>query len=104
MSLILIYVTNPSRIVARRIAKHLLKKKLIACANIYNSGVHSLYSWKGKIAEEKEVPMILKTVPKNWERVKAEIEKVHPYSIPCIIKIPASANRVFEDWVKESIS
>ncbi len=102
MSLVLIYVTNPSLAVARRIAKHLLKKKLIACANLFPP-IYSMYSWKGKLKQGKEWLVILKTSSAKFEAVKKEIEKIHPYEVPCIVKLPASANRSFEAWVKESV-
>jgi periplasmic divalent cation tolerance protein len=103
MSLILIYVTNPSLAVARKVARHLLKKRLIACANLFPSPIYSVYTWKGKLKQGKEWVVILKTASSRFEAVKKEIEKVHPYEVPCIVKIPASANKSFEKWVKESV-
>lgn len=103
MSMILVYITNPSVEEARKVARHLLEKKLIACANIF-SGVESLYHWKGKIAEEEEVVLLGKTTEQNFEKVKSEVEGIHSYSVPCIIKIPASANRKYLDWLKEEVS
>lgn len=103
MALVLVYVTNPSLVVARRITRHLLKKKLIACANLFPASIYSMYLWKGKLAQGKEYLCILKTSQGKFKQVKAEIEKMHPYEVPCIIKIQASANKAFEKWVKESI-
>jgi len=99
---ILIYITNPNKAEARKIAKHLLGKKLIACANIYNN-VNSLYNWKGKIADETEVVLITKTLDKNFEKIKTEVEKIHSYTIPCITKIPVSSNKKYFDWVKGEV-
>ncbi len=99
---IFIYITNPTKEEAIKIAKHLLDKKLIACANIY-SNVNSLYPWKGKIADETEFILIAKTTNSNYEKVKNEVEKIHSYSIPCIIKIPVSSNKKYFDWLKSMI-
>ena len=103
MSLILVYVTNPSLAVARRIAKLLLKKTLIACANLFQTPIYSMYTSKGKLTQGQEWVTILKTASSRFEAVKKEIEKIHPYEVPCILKIPASANKAFEKWVKESV-
>ncbi|MEK6964108.1 MAG: divalent-cation tolerance protein CutA [Nanoarchaeota archaeon] len=103
MTLILVYVTNPSLAVARRITKHLLSKKLIACANLFPSPIYSMYTWKGKLKQGKEWLAILKTSSSKFEAVKKEIEKIHPYEVPCIVKIPTSANKAFEKWVAESV-
>ena len=100
-NLILLYITNPSKEQAKKIVKHLLEKKLIACANIFP--IESLYWWEGKIAEENEFVAIVKTTEKNFEKVKNEVEKLHPYTIPCIIKIPVRSNEKFFNWLKSEV-
>ncbi len=104
MALVLVYVTHPSLAVARRIIKLLLQKRLIACANLFPAPIYSMYTWKGKPTQGKEWVTILKTASATFEAVKKEIEKTHPYEVPCILKISASANKAFEAWVKESVS
>ena len=79
----------------------MLKKKLIGCANIFS--IDSTYSWKGKISEEKEFVLIAKTEGRNYSKVVKEIEKIHPYSVPCVAKIPIKANKKYEKWVKDSV-
>lgn len=113
MKFIFIYLTNPTKKEARKVANHLLKKKLIACANIFR--VTSLYWWKpqgktlgrlrdkDKIKEEEEVVLIAKTTETNFEKVKKEVEKVHPYTIPCLIKIPVVSNKKYFEWLKSVI-
>lgn len=101
MNFIFIYITNPTEEEAKKIARHLLEKKLIACANIFP--ISSLYWWKGKIADEKEVVVIAKTLEENFEKVKEEVKKIHPYSVPAIIKIPVSSNKKYFDWLKGEI-
>ena len=59
MSFIMIYVTHKNKEDAEKIARHLLGKKLIACANIFP--INSLYLWKGEIERSKEVVSIFKT-------------------------------------------
>lgn len=95
------YITGPSKKVVEKISRRLLEMRLIACANILP--VNSIYCWKGKIMEEKEFVMILKTTGAKFGKVKKEVEKMHPYGIPCIIKIPASPNKKYFDWLKKEI-
>ena len=83
---------------ARKVTKHLLKKKLIACANIYN-GVRSLYPWAGQIVEEKETVIIAKTVASHYELIVREVKKIHSYRIPCVIKIHMTANPSYGKWL-----
>ena len=95
----MIYVTHSSRVEAMRITKHLIGKKLVACGNIYP--VESVYAWKGKMEEAKEFVSLLKTKSENWEKAKAEIEHIHPYEVPCIIRIDAGINNKYFKWIKE---
>ncbi len=98
MAFIFVYVTTPSKKEANKIALHLLKKRLVACANIFP--IESVYWWKGKIEETKECILIVKTKKENWEKVKGEIKKIHPYTVPCITKINVEANKEYEDWLR----
>jgi len=102
MTFILIYVTHENLEQAKKIANHLLDKKLIACANF--SPITSMYFWNNKIEESNEIVSILKTKTENWEVVKKEIEKIHPYDTPCIIKLDVSANENYESWINKESS
>ncbi|HLC51062.1 MAG TPA: divalent-cation tolerance protein CutA [archaeon] len=102
MGYIFVYITNPSKSVAKKVAECLIKKKLIACANIFQT--NSLYRWKGRIADEKEFNLIAKTTSSKFEAVKREVEKIHPYAIPCITKIPVSFNKEYAKWIERSIN
>jgi len=77
MSFIIIYITHDSEADAKKISKHLLDKRLVACANIFP--IKSMYWWKGEITDAVEYVSIVKTPEKNWERIKDEVAKIHPY-------------------------
>lgn len=98
MTFIFVYITNPNKVVAKRVALHLLKKKLVTCANIFP--IESSYWWRGKIENAREVVLIVKTRKENFNRVKSEVKKIHPYSIPCVVKIDVEANKEYEEWIK----
>jgi periplasmic divalent cation tolerance protein len=96
--MILVYITNPTKRVAEKIAKILLEKKLIACANIFE--IESFYWWQKKIERAKEFVLVGKTIEKNYKKIKKDVEKIHPYKIPCILKIKAEANEKYLNWLK----
>ena len=100
--LIFIYITNPSKEEAEKIALHLINKKLIACANIFNN-INSIYPWKNKIQNENESILIAKTTEEKYEKVKQEVEKIHTYTTPCIIKISVNANKKYSDWLMSNL-
>ncbi len=99
--IILIYIPVPSKDIAKKIAKDLLKQKLIVCANIFP--IESLYWWEGKIEEGKELVLLVKTTNVNFEKVRCEVEKIHPYETSAIIKIAASTNDKYFQWLKENL-
>lgn len=97
--MIFVYITNPTEKEAEKISRHLLEKRLIACANIFP--IKSLYRWKGKICRDKEFVLIAKAPAGNYAKIKKEVKKIHSYEIPCIIKITAAANPEYAAWVKK---
>jgi len=86
---------------AKKIAKHLIQKKLIACANIVPSS--SIYEWEGKIKDEKEAILLIKTLDRCEEQVKEEIKNVHSYDIPAIIRLGGRVNEEYLSWMESVI-
>lgn len=99
--MILVYITNPNKKTTLKMARHLLAKKLIACANIF--ATDSLYFWRGKNIQAKEIILLAKTTAKNFTQIKKEVTKIHPYDLPCVIKLKAEANPAFAAWVKSEV-
>lgn len=98
MNCIVIYVTYPNIKEAKRVVEALLREKLIACANYVP--VASVYTWKGKVENTKEIVSILKTRKSNWTKVKKMVEALHTYDIPCIIKFNVEFNQAYADWIE----
>lgn len=96
--MIMIYVTCGSGAEANKIAKCLVSKELVACINIFP--VKSIYRWKGKIVNDKEVVIIGKTLRNKFEIIKKEIKKMHSYEVPCIAMFEIKADKDFEKWAK----
>ena len=99
--MILVYITCKDRKEAKKISEHLLKKRLIACANIFP--VESMYWWKGKIVNEKEIVLICKSKENKFSGIKKAIKKIHSYEIPCIERIRTTADLDYEKWVKKEL-
>lgn len=95
--MILCYTTCKGNAEAKRIAKHLLGKKLIACANVFE--IRALYRWKGTLCDEPECFLLMKTQAKHWAAVQREIRKVHSYELPAIVRLSARAGADFDKWV-----
>lgn len=97
-----VYITNPNREEALRLAKALLKEKLIACANVYD-GVTSVYEWEGEAKEDSETVLIAKTRAELFEELWNRVEKLHPYDCPCVVGLDISdANPAYLEWIRST--
>ncbi|MFH1545712.1 MAG: divalent-cation tolerance protein CutA [archaeon] len=100
--MLLFYVPCQDLKEAKKIARDLLKRSLIACANFFP--IDSMYWWKGKIEEDREVVMIAKTIEKNHKRVVERIRKLHSYTKPCIIAFKVDKlNKEYSNYLKEEL-
>ena len=97
----LIYTTCKDKREAEKVSAHLLKKRLIACANMFP--IKSMFWWNFKIANENEVAIFAKTNEKNFKEAVKEIRKMHSYKIPLILKISARANNDYEEWANKEM-
>jgi periplasmic divalent cation tolerance protein len=98
MSYIFVYITCPNKANARKMAKLLISNKLIACANIFP--INSIYPWEGKIREDMEFSLIVKTTDNRFEKIKKILKENHPYDVPCVTKIPVEPNDSYAQWLE----
>ncbi|HEY7878493.1 MAG TPA: divalent-cation tolerance protein CutA [Gemmatimonadaceae bacterium] len=68
----------------------LLDRRLIACGTML-SGARSLYRWNGKIADEQEVVLVLKTSASRLDALEAAFGELHPYKVPELLALPVTA-------------
>jgi periplasmic divalent cation tolerance protein len=100
---IVILVTAGSQAEGKKIARHLVETKLAACVNI-SQPIESVYRWEGKIAEEGEFLLIIKSTRELFPEIEAEILKVHSYHTPEIICLPViEGSRDYLQWVSDSV-
>ena len=103
MTIYLVYSFYPKLNQAKKIAKLSIKKKLAACVNI-NKNINSLFYWKNKMFDEKEVELSFKTNEQKVNKLISFLELNHPYECPCILAFPVKkTNKNFLNWVKNEI-
>ena len=97
------YITCPNKKEAHKIASFLVKKKLVACANIINN-VDSIFTWKGKVIKAKEILIVGKTMNKNVQKIIKNVKKLHSYQVPCVIFFDIkNGNTDFLKWIIKSV-
>uniref|UniRef100_A0A182SW73 Uncharacterized protein n=1 Tax=Anopheles maculatus TaxID=74869 RepID=A0A182SW73_9DIPT len=98
------FVTVPDNTVAVNVARQLVEKSLVACVNII-PGLTSIYAWEGKINEDPEVLLMIKTRTSRVEELIRFVREVHPYSVAEVIALPiANGNAPYLDWIGKTVS
>ena len=96
---ILVLCTCPGESVALELARTLVRERLAACVNRV-PGVTSIYRWEGRICEEPEQLLVIKTTPACYPALEVRLKTLHPYEIPEIIVIPVvSGSRQYLAWL-----
>ncbi len=99
----LIYVTAPDIEEARRIARTLVEKRLVACVNILPQ-IESVYWWDEKFCEDKEVLILAKTTKAKIKQVIEKIKKIHSYKVPAISVFDiVEGNEDFLNWILSEV-
>jgi periplasmic divalent cation tolerance protein len=98
---IVVLVTCGSEEEATKIANSLVEERIAACVSII-SPVRSIYRWEGKIWDEKEWVLIIKTQKKRFEDLEKKVKSLHSYSVPEIIGLPiVEGNPAYLKWLEE---
>lgn len=89
---------------AARIGRRLVEEKLAACVSLVPQ-IRSLYVWKGKLEEAREVLLVAKTRAELTEALEAAVRESHSYECPEILSMPVDRGFApYLAWVRESTS
>jgi len=97
----MVYITTPTKTVAKELGRLLLENRLAACVNILD-GMESMYWWKGELVEEQECVLLVKTHYSRMKKLTNLVNKHHPYECPCIISYTITedeGNADYRDWL-----
>ncbi len=82
-----VLVTAPHEQEAEKLARILVEKRLAACANLVPK-IRSFFWWEGKIDEQHEVLLILKTTEPVLRELMEAVQAHHSYQVPEILALP----------------
>ena len=99
MDSVLVYITAANATEAEALGRALVERRLAACVNIL-PGCRSLFWWEGRVQEEAEVPLLVKTAADRLEALTAAVKELHSYSVPCVAAVPlVGGNAAFLEWI-----
>lgn len=87
---LVVLVTTPTPERAAEIARALVDERLAACGNVV-PGLRSIYRWEGKVQEDAEALLVLKTTRARFDALRARVLALHPYELPEVIALPIEA-------------
>jgi periplasmic divalent cation tolerance protein len=97
---VLILTTVPAAARADAIARSLVDERLAACVNVL-SPMTSFYRWQGKIEQEEERQIVIKTTRDRVASVQTRLRDLHAYEVPEFLVLPVSDGSTgYLDWVR----
>ena len=87
---VVVMTTVASAAEALALVRALLERRLVACGTVLPAA-RSLYRWEGKVADEQEVVVLLKTRATRVESLAAAFRELHPYKVPELLALPVAA-------------
>lgn len=94
-----VYTTVGSADEARTLARALVERKLVACAQI--SAIESIYNWDGAVQQSPEWRVLFKTTAALYQQVESAILAEHAYDLPAIYAVAFDrCSEPFADWVQ----
>ncbi|HXX58080.1 MAG TPA: divalent-cation tolerance protein CutA [Thermodesulfovibrionales bacterium] len=101
MDNIVVFITTSDEEEAAKIAHALVEARLAGCANIVG-GLRSVYRWEGRIEDEAEVLIVVKTRLSLFEGLSRKVRELHSYKVPEIIAVPVvKGSADYLKWLKE---
>ena len=99
---IVVFVTCGSEKEALKIAHTLVKERLAACVTLV-SPIRSIYRWEGKIWDENEWLLVIKTRKQRFRALEKKVKTLHSYDVPEIISLPIlDGSSSYLNWIKKN--
>ncbi|HEX9050084.1 MAG TPA: divalent-cation tolerance protein CutA [Anaeromyxobacter sp.] len=96
---LVVLVTTPSPERAAEIARTLVEERLAACGNVV-PGLRSIYRWEGKVQDDAEALLLLKTTRARFDALRDRVLALHPYEVPEVIALPVEAgSAAYLAWI-----
>ena len=104
MSAIVVVTTVGTEEEANLVAEELVERRHSCCVNILP--IHrSVYRWQGKICDDSEYMLIIKTLESEYSAVEAALRELHSYDLPEILAFGILRGEAgFLTWITSCLS
>ena len=88
---------------AQRLAREIVRQRLGACVQL-EQVLRSVYRWEGKLCEEPEIRLVIKTTLAREEALRGLFARQHPYELPQFLVTRQRASPAYGRWCHEQVS
>jgi len=100
---LIVLTTAGSEPQGREIARALVERGLAACVSVLGPAC-SVYRWQGRVVEEEERLLVIKTSAGRFEAVRAAIRELHSYEVPEVLALPIErGDPAYLEWLARSV-
>ncbi|MDE0163643.1 MAG: divalent-cation tolerance protein CutA [Bryobacterales bacterium] len=100
---VIVYTTCGNITEAESIARNLIDNRLAACVNVV-PGLLSYYRWQGKVENDTELLLMIKTAGSLIDEVRNALETLHSYDLPEMIVLPIiGGSPNYLEWLEQEV-
>ena len=104
MKPVLVLTTVGAGFDAAALAHELVELHLAACVNIIDR-VSSVYRWQGRVEDDVEQLLVIKTVEEQVNALREVLFARHPYDVPEFVVMEIGAiEGPYRDWLIAAVS
>jgi periplasmic divalent cation tolerance protein len=99
---LVVLTTLPVDFDARAFGHTLVEERLAACVNLL-APMESVYRWEGRIEDETERQIIIKTSRDRLSALWDRVRETHPYEVPEFVVLQiVDGNEAYLRWIGDS--
>ncbi|MEO5364999.1 MAG: divalent-cation tolerance protein CutA [Magnetococcus sp. WYHC-3] len=87
---VVVWCSVPTAELGQKLARTLVEERWAACVHMLPAG-RSIYVWQGRLEDETEHLLMIKTRAALFEGLCQRLRALHPYQVPEILATPVSA-------------
>lgn len=101
--LVVVLTTLPAAHDAAALARTLVDERLAACVNVLPE-MQSTYRWEGRVHQEAERQLVIKTTRDRIGRLQHRLGSLHPYDVPEFLVLSvADASKTYGGWLRDAV-
>ena len=96
--------TCPDENAAKALADALVERGLAACVTRL-PGARSVYRWEGRLCDDAEVQLFIKTTEAREPALRDAVAELHPYDEPELIILPVEGgSQGYLQWIEDELA